>query len=609
VSLTDRPQYHAVSYVWGNSTIVDTLACDGAHFGITANLKTTLLRFRLSKSVRTVWVDAICINQEDEREKAQQVRLMGLIYWEATQVIVWLGNDKNKKTDLTNARTIELMQYYGNLYWSTTGDVPYIGSDADIEKHDKFWSSVARFFARPWFTRVWTVQEVGLAKEAIFYFGESNITRHILSQFVAFLERKADAIIRVYGIKLQHYKLIDYYQQCTRYNYRLEYGSDPSMADDFLQLLHRAQGLKCTNPKDAIYAFLGHPSAFKTKLLDSDPYMWYPRNFEERIAVIQPDYSKGFEVKELFLQIAYSALDTWELGPNLFAHVRHNEATIKEDYPSWVPSWDLVSERAAYSLYHGFYYHACGDMTDTQLEVERSDMFKPTIRVKALAVGTVLFTYTLPATASFDILSSSDKVITNKMPQSTVNPVEDLRAIFMAHRRRTLTERSRNDEVAFALTLTAGIISTVEEDSRVPAFNQHHHHERPLEVDPELNFADYNCYRLSKSAGWDPDLQHEVRSQLATYPGNADRFCVKVAIAAASRTFFCTHNGYIGLGPRITKLGDQCWIPVGSNMPCILRPVAPGRYKVPGQAYVNGVMKGELFKDSTSKSFREIVLC
>lgn len=62
---------------------------------ITPNLDTALRRIRLPDRIRALWVDAICINQQDVAERGGQVQLMGSIYSKARQVIVWLGKDED----------------------------------------------------------------------------------------------------------------------------------------------------------------------------------------------------------------------------------------------------------------------------------------------------------------------------------------------------------------------------------------------------------------------------------------------------------------------------------------------------------------------------------
>jgi hypothetical protein len=84
-------KYEAVSYAWGDPANKIDVLCDGKIIMVTQNLKDALLRFKLKDRSRVVWVDAVCINQNDDVEKGSQVKLMERIYRNATRVCVWPG--------------------------------------------------------------------------------------------------------------------------------------------------------------------------------------------------------------------------------------------------------------------------------------------------------------------------------------------------------------------------------------------------------------------------------------------------------------------------------------------------------------------------------------
>lgn len=65
VCLDDRPHYEALSYVWGDDTNPMSMQLEGQTKPITPNLHTALRNLRLKDRERILWVDAVCINQED----------------------------------------------------------------------------------------------------------------------------------------------------------------------------------------------------------------------------------------------------------------------------------------------------------------------------------------------------------------------------------------------------------------------------------------------------------------------------------------------------------------------------------------------------------------
>ena len=91
---SSKPQrYETLSYVWGPLDILLPIDLNGfSDYRITKNLEHALRRLRLGQGTRTLWVDAICINQYDASERARQVKLMDHIYENASDVLVWLGD-------------------------------------------------------------------------------------------------------------------------------------------------------------------------------------------------------------------------------------------------------------------------------------------------------------------------------------------------------------------------------------------------------------------------------------------------------------------------------------------------------------------------------------
>jgi len=91
--LTQLPNYEAVSYVWGAAENPVKFSCNGIKMDITENLAAGLRRLRHIPTVRCLWVDSICIDQKNDKEKSHQVRQMAEIYRSARKVLIWLGED------------------------------------------------------------------------------------------------------------------------------------------------------------------------------------------------------------------------------------------------------------------------------------------------------------------------------------------------------------------------------------------------------------------------------------------------------------------------------------------------------------------------------------
>ncbi len=88
--------YDALSYAWGSREKMDEIICCNEVLSITANLAGALrgLRSKKAGTMRRLWVDALCIDQGNSEEKNHQVKHLGRVYEDATEVVVWLGPDK-----------------------------------------------------------------------------------------------------------------------------------------------------------------------------------------------------------------------------------------------------------------------------------------------------------------------------------------------------------------------------------------------------------------------------------------------------------------------------------------------------------------------------------
>jgi hypothetical protein len=87
--------YAALSYVWGSRDADASIAVDGKPFNVSANLAQALRCLRHEDSPRVIWIDAICIDQSDDAEKSAQVALMGDIYRNAADVLIFLGSEED----------------------------------------------------------------------------------------------------------------------------------------------------------------------------------------------------------------------------------------------------------------------------------------------------------------------------------------------------------------------------------------------------------------------------------------------------------------------------------------------------------------------------------
>lgn len=92
VSLDAGPHYRALSYAWGSATQTRRVTLGDHPFDVTTSLFNALRRLRKVDEVTDLWVDAVYINQDNNKERSEQVSLMGRVYASAVEVLIWLGD-------------------------------------------------------------------------------------------------------------------------------------------------------------------------------------------------------------------------------------------------------------------------------------------------------------------------------------------------------------------------------------------------------------------------------------------------------------------------------------------------------------------------------------
>ncbi|XXG96802.1 hypothetical protein Hte_003093 [Hypoxylon texense] len=210
ISLDDCCPFTALSYTWGDPTTSHTLWLNknGVSLEITKNCFKALRQLRHNYGAITIWVDAICINQADDREKEIQLPLMGEIYMWAEVVYVWLGTETKASLQALEALSraasfnylpIDPDRTSRNLpSWSEKARLalkllpPYLnyGMVRKLIFNFRLTNAVehqlVELLSRPWFSRAWTFQEIILASEAVFLCGPAAYRLDILARGVEF---------------------------------------------------------------------------------------------------------------------------------------------------------------------------------------------------------------------------------------------------------------------------------------------------------------------------------------------------------------------------------------------------------------------------------------
>ena len=274
--------YAALSYAWGDETQLATIRINGRPSRVTQNLERALRAFRDQEEFRSdmkLWVDAICINQDDLEERSQQIKRMRDIYGGALSVVSWLGTesgDSNTALDLLhNLAGFRRMNRGKELEKLLVENPGYLGTGC--------WLALERLMERTYWYRLWAIQEIVMGASSVtLRCGLSSIDWtsfadgvHLLQEhlwlvkdtllFRDMQERKIK--VQAWATKSLHLVYQDLATLCKR-----EEESQSRL--DFGRILDIAVTSNCKDPRDKVYGLIGL--------------------MESRIAAqLKPDYSLG----------------------------------------------------------------------------------------------------------------------------------------------------------------------------------------------------------------------------------------------------------------------------------------------------------------------------
>ena len=232
---TQSGQYVGVSYTWGFAASDKFILLNGYRFLVRDNLHVLLRCFRKQRITVPLWIDAMCINQASVTERNHQVTIMADIYGEAGCIYAWLGQHADDSDWL-----LETLQ-----------DVKYLRDDNTWFRGQsfRFLQALQRFAERTYWSRIWIVQELVLAKEVVLMCGNSTLLwRRIEDFFKRFLPHKIEAAWQ-------------FSPQLTTLGQVL---ATRNCSNTLWQLFDRFGDKDCSIPHDKIYALLGMAEDYYT---------------------------------------------------------------------------------------------------------------------------------------------------------------------------------------------------------------------------------------------------------------------------------------------------------------------------------------------------------
>jgi hypothetical protein len=187
--LDHAPPYEALSYAWGDRSGMHKVLIDSSYVNVTPNLDHALRRLRPNPGdpELIIWVDALCINQEDIPERSIQTSKMRMIYKNANKVSIWLGMENNN-----SALAIQLAR---DLNRSSIRQITRMIQDP--ARTDQF-SALVKLFRRQYWWRIWVIQEVSCARTAMVYCGDDSIRWDELENVCDIMREQEDHLQSLY---------------------------------------------------------------------------------------------------------------------------------------------------------------------------------------------------------------------------------------------------------------------------------------------------------------------------------------------------------------------------------------------------------------------------
>ncbi|KAF2181322.1 HET-domain-containing protein [Zopfia rhizophila CBS 207.26] len=576
VPLGEAPSFEALSYVWGDRLNTTEIECGQRPFSIRTNLRDALYHLRHPTEIKLLWADAICINQEDDAERSRQVRLMGLIYWTADRVIVWLGMDDDAcpasemfslirdVSELASKQLTEQLESGNAMPEVSLEEL----SQYDVERWKKFGTFVE---THNWFYRGWVIQELGLAADAWLICGKEKLAFEDYLPFVRWIVNQGVLLCRTFRISMRPQYLATDYWLSTKMS--LEYGDAPFQKMSFLEVLGETRSAVCSDSRDYVYAFLGHPSAFEAYPKDPTPYRNYTDNFfsTDRKPIVEPDYGKMAE--QVYADVARNLMKHYG-NLDVLSYVSHTHETIQDKYPSWAPRWNVECPLVPLSI--GSYYSTSANSAPVFSFQEEE------LHILGMEFDVVDWVGHVPEDFSDGLVGeivTVDDILENRLD-----------ALWNTYKFRLWQRHGaskRPDREAFLYTLTAGLIGYKPAEDHVAEFR--------------ANVAAFELQKINslntRTTRWRADPQRIEDLGRESKGGDASRFLIDVQQMAEYRSLFITKSGRIGLVNRVTEVGDRCCILSGGKTPYILRRVAKDKYKLVAEAYIHGVMRGEAFRE------------
>jgi hypothetical protein len=255
------PKYEALSYVWGIErspvpVMVKSQSLKRSFLNVTQNLATALVYLRHRTEPRVLWIDALCINQEDMEERSSQVARMAEIYRLAHRVVVWLGPESEGDGSAKALSTLRFISSQIEVDWARgemratdQANPSWANTHVPLPLDPNVLGPIFMLLNRPWFERVWVQQEIIVANDnAVLVCGHNSITRRQFTKAVYCLRYKSGWFKGDHSLVLYDRLGLVYEMVLNMHTSKVKQYPDT--------LRGQARTLKCSDPRDRVFAVM-----------------------------------------------------------------------------------------------------------------------------------------------------------------------------------------------------------------------------------------------------------------------------------------------------------------------------------------------------------------
>ncbi len=577
VSLDEALQYEALSYVWGDTTVQKEIRVNGLLMLIKPNLHDALVQFRDAERDVILWVDAICVNQKDLLERGQQVALMRTVYSQASGTKVWIGKESSESGMAMDLISVLNDAYY-KRYSYLHNPSPSNPVNSNLETRLLSWdvldelTALRAFVLRPWFYRVWVIQEVAVSQKVTLYCGMRSCDWNMLNNGLDELghHRYEPPFVELLTAVGRH-DLYSGIERCIAINRTRKENivRNRQQRPSLLSVLTTHRSSLATDPRDKFIALAG----LSGKSVNADQYY---------LSTVDNCYLRA---AELFSQEASSPL-------NFLDSVGQSQLE-SSTLPSWVPDWRVGNLKPLPLL------------SSRQLDPSAPDFSdQDWITFKASSHAQPYFQF-LPerrCLSAFGLLIDTVETVTTTAHHNR-----------RSHRRRSHSILGEdNAEQSFLLAdmaelaaIAFQVFCTGRNYYTLATVPQHWIRYFPLLFldtgSTQLLYESYytewlqenDSFRIRGKKLRDVLMAHARKDtpDVLLDPTEESLLHDSVHQGLQKRRLFETKSGHLGICAKVRK-GDIVAILFGCDVPVVLRPQRD-HYKFIGTCYLSGFMHGE----------------